>query len=169
MICWYINVLNKSTSRNVPLGYYLPIILSNSEYFSIFIWKYLNRRLNSCRFTHYGNYFVSKFSQFKLFKYLPETTKTVKNANYRPAGIFLFKVNNWNTRTIFEICSQLAIKTPERYYWCRSVVFLVNFEHVLHLFLVFLSLTSIDFCSITDFLHFNGKQYCQKQVHFCGK
>ena len=30
-----------------------------------------------------------------------------------PAGIYLFKVNNRNTRTRYEICSKLAIKTPE--------------------------------------------------------
>ena len=31
--------------------------------------------------------------------------------NY-PAGIYLFKVNNTNTRKRFEICSKLTIKTP---------------------------------------------------------
>ena len=54
-----------------------------------------------------------------------------------PAGIFLFKVYNRNTRTKCEICSQLKIKTPER----RQNNFIVNFEHTSHLALVFLSLT----------------------------
>ena len=31
-----------------------------------------------------------------------------------PAGIYLLKVNNRNTRTRCEICSKLTIKTPER-------------------------------------------------------
>ena len=31
-----------------------------------------------------------------------------------PTGIYLFKVNNKNTRTRCEICSKLTIKTPER-------------------------------------------------------
>ena len=31
-----------------------------------------------------------------------------------PAGIYLFKDNNGNTRTIREICSNLTMKTPER-------------------------------------------------------
>ena len=35
------------------------------------------------------------------------------NCNCIPAGIYLFKVNNRNTRTKCEICSQLTIKTPE--------------------------------------------------------
>ena len=35
-----------------------------------------------------------------------------------PAGIYLLKVNNRNTRTGCEICSKLTIKTPERrHHW----------------------------------------------------
>ena len=33
---------------------------------------------------------------------------------YYPAGIYLLKINNRNTRTRCEICSKLSIKTPER-------------------------------------------------------
>ena len=33
-----------------------------------------------------------------------------------PAGNYMFKVNNRNTRTRCEICSKLTIKTPERRY-----------------------------------------------------
>ena len=33
-----------------------------------------------------------------------------------PAGIYLLKVNNRNTRTRCEICSKLTIKTSERRY-----------------------------------------------------
>ena len=43
-----------------------------------------------------------------------------------PAGIYLLKVNIRNTRARSEICSG---------------VFIVNFEHILHLVLVFLLLT----------------------------
>ena len=38
------------------------------------------------------------------------------------ANIYLFKI---------------AIKTPERCQWRRSGVFIINFEHILHLFLMF--------------------------------
>ena len=55
-----------------------------------------------------------------------------------PAGIYLFKVNNRNTRTS---CSKLKTKTPERSHWRRSGVFIVEFEHISHLVLVFLLLT----------------------------
>ena len=53
----------------------------------------------------------------------------------------MFKVNNRNTRTRGEICSKLTIKAPERPHWCRSGVFIVNFEDISHLVLVFLSIT----------------------------
>ena len=39
-----------------------------------------------------------------------------------------------------EICSKVTRKTPEWRQWRRSDVFNVNFEHVLHLFLIFLLL-----------------------------
>ena len=58
-----------------------------------------------------------------------------------PAGIYLLKVNNRNTKTRCEICSKLTIKTPERSHWRRSSVFIVNFEHISHLALVLLLLT----------------------------
>ena len=35
----------------------------------------------------------------------------------------------------------LTIKTPEQRQWCRSDVFIVNFEHISHLVRVFLLLT----------------------------
>ena len=56
-------------------------------------------------------------------------------------AFYLFKVNNRNTRTRCEICSKLTINTPERRHWRRSGVFIVNFEHISHLVLVFLLLT----------------------------
>ena len=59
-----------------------------------------------------------------------------------PADLYLLKVSNRNTRTRCEICSKLTIKTLEWSQWCRSVVFIVNFEHISQLVLVFLSLTS---------------------------
>ena len=54
---------------------------------------------------------------------LPESNKLI-----HPASIYLFKVNNKNTRKKYEICSKLTIKTPERQR--RSGVFIVNFEHI---------------------------------------
>ena len=53
----------------------------------------------------------------------------------------MFKVTNRNTRTRCEIYSKLTIKIPERRHWCRSGIFVVNFEHISHLVLVYLLLT----------------------------
>ena len=50
-----------------------------------------------------------------------------------PANIYLFKVNNRNTRKMSEICLKLTIKTPEQPHWRRSGIFIVNIEHILHL------------------------------------
>ena len=49
-----------------------------------------------------------------------------------PANTYLLKVNNRNIRKRFELCSELTN---------RSGAFIVNFEHILPLFLVFLLLT----------------------------
>ena len=67
---------------------------------------------------------------------------------------YMFKVNNRNTaRTRCEICSNLAIKTPERRQWRCAGVFIVNFEHISHLVVVFLLLTLSSKCRL-------GWAYC---------
>ena len=43
------------------------------------------------------------------------------------ANIYLFKVNNRNTRKGCEICSKLTMKTPEQ----SHCVFIVDFEQVM--------------------------------------
>ena len=58
------------------------------------------------------------------------------NANY------MFKVIKRNTRARCKICSELAIKTPERRHWGRSGVFIVNFKLISHVVLGFLLLPS---------------------------
>ena len=71
--------------------------------------------------------------RFTCSKQTTETLgKSVKYVN--PAKIYLFKANNGNTRKKCKICSKLTVKTRQ---WRRSGVFIVNFEHILHLFLVF--------------------------------
>ena len=58
-----------------------------------------------------------------------------------PAGMYLFKVNSRNNRKACEICSKLTIKTPEPCQWRCFGLFIVNFEHISHLFIVYLFLT----------------------------
>ena len=50
------------------------------------------------------------FSEGIEMEHLLKWVKIVKRAP--PAGIYLLKVNNRNTRTRCEICSKLTIKTP---------------------------------------------------------
>ena len=57
------------------------------------------------------------------------------------ANIYLLKFSNRNTRKRCETCSKVTVKTTEWRQWCRSGVFIVNFEHISLLFLVFLLLT----------------------------
>ena len=58
----------------------------------------------------------------------------------KPSNNYLFKVDIRNTRNRYELCSQLTIKTPERRQSRCSSIFIVNFEHISQLFLVFLLL-----------------------------
>ena len=58
-----------------------------------------------------------------------------------PAGNYMLEVNNSSTRTRCEIRLELTLKTPEQRQWRPSDVFIVNFEHILHLVLVYLLLT----------------------------
>ena len=72
---------------------------------------------------------------------MKDSMNNLMNNFINQTGIYLFKVNNRNTRTMCEIYSRLTIKTPERSYWLRSGVFNVNFEQISHIVLMFLLLT----------------------------
>ena len=76
-------------------------------------------------------------SNYAMEKYFPEFVIKAHKQCPSPAGIYFFKVNNGKTRTMFEIYSKLTIKTPERRHWRRSSVFIVNFEEIWHIVLVF--------------------------------
>ena len=66
-------------------------------------------------------YILFKLSFWNIFSYTDKHLLT-----YFPAGSYMFKINNKDTR-----------KRP----WRRSGIFIVNFEHISHLALVFLLLT----------------------------
>ena len=57
-----------------------------------------------------------------------------------PAGNYMFKVKNRNTRARCEICSKLTIKTSERRQWRCSGIIIVVFEYISQLVL-FLTLS----------------------------
>ena len=58
-----------------------------------------------------------------------------------PAGNYMFKVNNRNSRARCETFSKLIKKTPEPRQCCRSSVFIADFEHIPRIVLVLPLLT----------------------------
>ena len=69
--------------------------------------------------------------------------------------IFVYR----NTRKRCETCSKFTIKTTETRQWHRSGIFIFNFEHVSHLFVVFLLLTltwmAINVCKFRTWMVIN--------------
>ena len=110
--------------------------------------KYIHEKIKSC------SYFITNFSPLaKRFKMNGHRTLISS-----PGCDLWLEYNRWmrfnepnkhlpiqsqhrNARKRCEICSKLIIKPSERRHGCRSGIFIVNFEHVSRLFLVFLLLT----------------------------
>ena len=86
---------------------------------------------------------TSSLAAFSWSSYGPTYYHPIKLQDHFPASIYLFKLSYRNTRKRCEICSKLTKKTTERRQGRRSGVFIVNFEPVSHLFLVFLVSVSI--------------------------
>ena len=100
-------------------------------------WKPRCPELHPTYFTWYIYlYYLSLFNN--IFQVNVIFLCPLKTRNTDPAGNCMFKVSNRNTRTSCEIFSKLTIKTPERCHWRRSGVFIVNFENISHLSVVFL-------------------------------
>ena len=112
----------------------------------------------SCVFIVNFEYISHVFSRVSIVNFKQVNVSWVENSNLQvlelalelkivcfvvsvnPVNIYLFKFNNRNTRKWREIFSKLTIKIPERRQGCRSCVFIVNFEHISRLFLLFLLL-----------------------------
>ena len=58
--------------------------------------------------------------------------------------LILLNVNNGNTKKMCEIYWQLTVKVPERPQQLRICVFIVNFEHISHIALVFPLLATLN-------------------------
>ena len=91
----------------------------------------------------YGFYQIRMNQQNTKIRWVPCPCLLFKNKNMaiqdiKPAGNYMFKVNKENARTKSQICSRLTTKTPG-----RSGIFIVNFEHVSNLVLVFLLFLSL--------------------------
>ena len=59
--------------------------------------------------------------------------------NYQ--STLLVQILQQNTKTMYKICSKLITTTPERREWCRCDIFIVSFEQISHIFLLFLLFT----------------------------
>ena len=86
---------------------------------------------------------LSSFLFLTLNKFLRAPVLVIKYLFYLicAASNYMFKVNNRNGRTRCETCSKLTIKALERCQWRHCGVFIVNFEYISNLVLVFLLLT----------------------------
>ena len=86
---------------------------------------------------------ISSFIQYLAF------CKLIQSFGATQANNYLLKVNNRNTRKRCEKCLKI-IKTPERRH-CRRCVFIVNFEHISQIFLIFSLLTLKIFSGIITY------------------
>ena len=70
------------------------------------------------------------------------------------ANIYLFKVYSRSTRKKCEICSKLTVLTLFGFLWCRSGVFIVNSEHISHLFstVYIVDFGQVSFCPVEFYL-----------------
>ena len=63
-------------------------------------------------------------------------TSGVSILGFEKVNIHLFKVNKGDTRTMYQVCSKLAIKKLGWRYWpCSGVFIVVNFEYISHIVL----------------------------------
>ena len=105
-------------------------VQTRSLFWSVFpVFSLTMRKYGSEKTTYLDTFHAVHFHAFS-------NTRSLYQIN-----IYLFRSKKRNTRKSCEICSKLTIKTLERRQWRRSGIFIVNFEHILHLFLVFLLLT----------------------------
>ena len=114
-------------------------LLANLNRFHKFLWCfYCGLRTSKCRLGWFKN---ADHNVGWLTRNTVTQGVSTKFKSSIPIRNYMFKVNNRNTRTRCEICSKLTMKTPEQRYWHHSGVFIVNFDHISHLVLVFLLLT----------------------------
>ena len=128
-------------------GLYFPAFGLNTERYSVSLriqsecWKIWTRKtlwiwtlFTQCKTT----FFKYSFGDWWLSLYSKPTVESCFGKY--PVNIYLLKINNRNTRKRCQKCLKLTIKTPERRHWYRFGVFIVNFEHISHLFVVSLLL-----------------------------
>ena len=107
------------------VSFLFPLKTSDNQFFKLYKWYQIAQ---SITYKNYNNFKIRNPS-FNGTKLIVTCSKSI--IEILPKDV---------------ICSKLIIFTPERHQWRRSAVFIVNFEHILHLSLVF---------SIVDFKQVN--------------
>ena len=146
------SVLNKSKSAILPLFNGLEVLSSASDKAKVFAKNFSNNSnlddlriylpVFPCRTNlKQNNISVTRKIVKKVLTNLDCSKASDHDCIPVPVGIYLLKVNNRNSRARCKMCLKLTINTSERRHWRRSGVFIVNFEYISHLVLVFLLLT----------------------------
>ena len=104
-------------------------------------WKHLKRQVSyfhEIQKDNTGKKWINK----ALCKIIAKSWKIPAQPAFKvDNGKTVNNVNNGNTKTMCQTRLKLTIKTPERHQWRHSGVFIVNFEHIPHIVLVFPLLT----------------------------
>ena len=134
-----LNLLTKAQLSFVAIS----LVKVEIESFQIDSWSVVHviERLCGFQFGVHGSS-ASGDIKYLICRLNSQNHMTERSCNF-PAGIYLLKVNNRNTRTRCQKCSKLTLKIPEqRLVPTASFWYLiVNFELISHLVVVFLLLT----------------------------
>ena len=101
----------------------------NSHACPCFLEQALGRKNNSANL--FFVFYVEKVQKHHLLDTLTQINSIISYISH-----LTFAYSKLSIEPIAQevkLCSKLTIKTPKRRHWCRSNVFIINFEHVSHL------------------------------------
>ena len=127
-------IIISSTHYRSLAFYFIPSNHQKTSGFPMFSGRYRKRLVAWKGSIKTLYYYILNHHSSLIFFYKVACTRC-----YSPTKNYRFKVNNKNTKGMYEIYSKFTVKTPEGRR--RSGVFIVNFEHISRLVLVFLLLT----------------------------
>ena len=113
--------------------------IRNTKFLLWFVWVTSCFNLGTIQWSPLKNLRVGESllnGQACYFSRFFQDTSFLKTSWKVPSNIHLFKVNNGDTRIMYQICSKLTIKKLGWRYWPHSGVFsVVNFKHIPHIVL----------------------------------
>ena len=120
-------------SRRHSKQLYWPIGVFTSLGVAIFKVSLWSRAPNLWKRQQFTKMISLSSSSFSLYKSNGKSEKNVTRCDNNVVNIYLFKLNNRNTRKRCEICPKSTIETLEQR---SSRYFIASFEHISHVFLV---------------------------------